>query len=202
MFVRTRPKDKARIVVTKREADLIDEEWSIVSGTHDVFMMDRAEIETEAERLRQRFQGKEPAENDIKWGILNKQLTEHAKKGDWGLYRNTTFAMAELLRKEARLKQALHTYFEVCYLDLNGPRNLGGLRNSQLLGQFPPFDPNDAFLAPGVLDIIRRIAGKLPLGIAELGQLFIEHNERVGDSMRLPRSANQCWTILQKQLQR
>ena len=41
MFVRTRPKDNARVVVTKVEADKIDEEWTIVAGTHDIFVAEK-----------------------------------------------------------------------------------------------------------------------------------------------------------------
>jgi len=38
MFVRTRPKVNACVVVTKEEADRIEEEWAIVNGTHDVYI--------------------------------------------------------------------------------------------------------------------------------------------------------------------
>ena len=32
-------------------------------------------------------------------------------------------------------------YFEVCYLDLNGPNNMAGVTDAQLLKRFPPWDP-------------------------------------------------------------
>ncbi len=82
MFVRTRPKDNTRVVVTKAEADKIDEEWSIVAGTHDIFVAEKEEFAKEKEILRKRFGGKEPSDNDVRWGLLNKQLIEHAKNGD------------------------------------------------------------------------------------------------------------------------
>ncbi len=44
IFVRTRPKDNARVVVTKAEADKIDEEWTIVAGTHDIFVAEKEEF--------------------------------------------------------------------------------------------------------------------------------------------------------------
>lgn len=94
IFVRTRPKDNARVVVTKAEADKIDEEWSIVAGTHDIFVAEKEKFVKEKEILRKRFGGKEPSDNDVRWGLLNKQLIEHAKNGDWGLYRNARFQMA------------------------------------------------------------------------------------------------------------
>ncbi len=189
MFVRTRPKDNARVVVTKAEADKIDEEWSIVAGTHDIFIAEKEEFAKEKEILRRRFGGKEPSDNDVRWGLLNKQLIEHAKNGDWGLYRNSRFQMAEILRGEMKLKEALRTYLEVCYLDLNGPSNTGGMRDPELLKEFPPFDPNrDSFLAPGVIDLIKRIVLKLKLSKDEVRQIYLEHNSRVGQSLKLPLS--------------
>ncbi len=201
MFVRTRPKDNARIVVTKAEADKIDEEWSIIAGTHDIFVAEKEEFMKEKEILRKRFGDKEPSDNDVRWGLLNKQLIEHAKNGDWGLYRNARFQMAEILRGEMKLKDALRTYLEVCYLDLNGPSNTGGMNAPELLKEFPPFDPNrDSFLAPGVIDLIKRIVLKLNLSKDEVKQIYIEHNSRSEKSLRLPLSAEKSWQSLEKKI--
>ncbi len=201
MFVRTRPKDNARVVVTKAEADKIDEEWSIVAGTHDIFVAEKEEFAKEKEILRKRFGGKEPSDNDVRWGLLNKQLMEHAKNGDWGLYRNARFQMAEILRSEMKLKDALRTYLEVCYLDLNGPNNTGGMNDPELLKEFPPFDPNrDSFLAPGVIDLIKRIVLKLELSKDEIKQIFTEHNSRMEKSLRLPLSPEKAWQSLEKEI--
>ena len=132
MFVRTRPKDKARVVVTKKQADEIDRKWMIINGTYDEYLAEKEELEKERDILKKRF-GKEPSEHDIRWGVFNKRLIKCAQNGDWGLYRNARFEMAELLRKETKLKHALQTYLEVCYLDLNGPNNIGGMNDPDLL---------------------------------------------------------------------
>jgi len=50
MFIRTRPKDNARVVVTKAGADKIDEEWSIVAGTHDILLRKKRSL-----RKRKKF---------------------------------------------------------------------------------------------------------------------------------------------------
>jgi predicted RNA-binding Zn-ribbon protein involved in translation (DUF1610 family) len=200
MFVRTRPKDNARIVVTKEESDKIDEDWSIISGTHDSFIKEEEDFAKEKEILRNRF-GKEPSENDVKWGLLNKQLIETARNGDWGLYRNTKFEMGETLRKEMRLKGALQFYLEVCYLDLNGPSNTGGVRDRDILKEFPPFDPNEKFpLAPGVIELIEKVSSKLGFDLDMVAKLFIEHNSRIYSSMKLPLSPDEGWELLSKEL--
>ena len=200
MYIRTRPKDKVRIVATKKQADKIDEEWIVITGTHDEYLVEKEELEKEKEILKKRF-GKEPSENDVKWGVFNKQWMEHAKNNDWGLYRNTRFGMAELLRKEMKLKQALQTYLEVCYLDLNEPNNFGGINDPELLKEFPPFNPKHfTSLAPAIIDYIKRIAKKLELQNNEIKQLFIEHNKKIGQSLRLPLLPEQCWDKIEKEL--
>jgi DNA-directed RNA polymerase subunit RPC12/RpoP len=201
MFVRTRPKDNVRVVVTKADADKIDEEWSIVAGTHDIFVAEKEKFAKEKGILRNRFGGKEPSDNDVRWGLLNKQLMEHAKNGDWGLYRNARFQMGEILRGEMKLKDALRAYLEVCYLDLNGPNNTGGMNDPELLKEFPPFDPNrDSFLAPGVIDLIKRIVLKSKLNKDEIKKIFIEHNSRIEKSLRLPLSVEKAWQSLEKEI--
>lgn len=201
MFVRTRPKDNVRVVVTKEEAEKIEEEWAIVAGTHSIFVAKKEEFEKEKEILRKRFGGKDPSDNDVRWSILNKQLIEYAKNGDWGLYRNARFEMAEVLRGEMKLKDALRTYFEVCYLDLNGPNNMGGIKDLEILKEYPQFDPkHDSFLAPFVIDVIKRIMLKLNLNKNEIRQIFIEHNLHIGQSLKLPLSPEQAWLFLDKEL--
>jgi DNA-directed RNA polymerase subunit RPC12/RpoP len=202
MFVRTRPKDNIRVVVTKAEAEKIDEEWTIVAGTRDIFVAEKEEFEKEKEMLQKRFGGKEPSDNDVRWGLLNKQLLEHIKNGDWGLYRNAKFKMAEILRGEMRLKEALRTYFEVYYLDLNGPNNLGGITDPEILKEFPAFNPEDfGFLAPGISELIALLAKRLNLNKEELKKIFIENNSRVEKYLRLSISPEQAWLSLNKEIE-
>jgi len=199
MFVRTRPKDNVRVVVTESEADKIDEEWSIVNDTHDSFVTEKENYAKEKEMLRKRFGGKEPSENDIKWGLLNKELVEHATNGDWGLYRNAKFQMGEILRKETKLKDALRTYFEVCYLDLNGPNNTGGINDSEFRKEFLPFDPTggNSFIAPGIIDRIQKIIKKMESEKEIIKTDFIEYNLRIQQSLKLPLAPIDCWSKIE-----
>jgi hypothetical protein len=200
MYVRTRPNDKARVVVTKSEADKIEEDWSIVAGTHDIFIAEKEEFTLERDTLRQRFGGKEPSDNDVRWSILGKRRMIYAGKGDWGLYRNATFQMAEVLRREMKLKQALQMYFEVCLYDLNGANNVSGISSLQLLKEFPPFNPTSAFLAPGVIDLAHQIIKKLNLTKEEIHHIFMEYNSRIERNLSLPVSTEQCWSSIEKEL--
>jgi hypothetical protein len=200
MFVRTRPKDRAKVVVTREEAARIEEDWAIVSGTNDHFIADKNEIDNERALLRIKF-GKEPSENDVKWALLNKSLIEHAQLRNWGLYRNTKFIMAEILRNEMKLEQAFHMYLEVCYLDLNGPNNTGGIDDPEVLEQYPPFDPTrHAFLAPGVVKIVQLVICRLAIGNDKIKSLFVEHNSQIAKSLSLPLSTEDAWPLLEREL--
>lgn len=198
VYVRIRPNDQVRVIVTEADAHKIDEEWAIVNGTHEQFIAEKKAIEDERDVLRKRF-GKEPPENDVKWAIFLKQKLQHARAGNWGHYRNTLFQMAELLRKEGRLKGALAKYLEVCYLDLNGPENRGGTP-PELLTEYPPFDPKHAMLAPGIVQRVKITATKLRLHETDIKQLFLEHGKKTRDNLKLPVSPNNCWHKLEEKL--
>lgn len=200
MYVRTSPTDNTRKVVTKQEADKIAEDWAIVSGTHDQFVADKEHVEQERSRLRSKF-GNEPAERDVQWGILNKNLLKHARNGDWGLYRNDRFAMGELVRKKQRFEQALNFYLEVCYIDLNGPNNTGGTTDPKILAEFPPFNPQEfAILAPGVIDRIRMIMKRSSLDLVAVKTTYFDYCSRTTKGLRLPRTLEECWPLIEQEL--
>jgi hypothetical protein len=201
MFVRTRPKDKARLVVTALEAERIEEEWAIQSGMHDVYLAKKEAVAAEHDELKKRFGGREPSTSDVEWGLLNKELLQHIKNQDWGFYRNTRLHMAEILRKENRLKEAAEIYCEVCYLDLNGANNLGGFkRDLELLKEFPSFDPEMGFLAPGVIGLLENVAVKSSIDHEELKLMFICRSAKLQNSLKTPLEPEACWFELWKKL--
>ncbi len=202
IYVRTRPLDHQKILVTEQQLDEVEEQWAIANGTHDEFVAQRAEREDERERLRVRL-GREPSKADLQWSLYNKELLEYASNNDWGLYRNTRFQMAEHLRKEKRLAPALSTYLEVCHIDLNGPNNLGGITDAEIMKEFPPFglDPPElAELAPGVVCYVENLLTELELSAEEVEARFRQEAERQYRALKMPRSPAEAWEILHEQL--
>ncbi len=198
IYVRTRPIDNKKVLITEAQIDLIEEQWAIYHGTHDEYLAQKWIVEQEKAELAERL-GVPPAENDVQWSLLNKQLIEHSKLGNWGLYRNTRFEMAEILRKEGKLKQALLTYLEVCYLDLNGPNNTGGTTNAEILKDYPPFSADSAFLAPGIIERIVRIIKKLQIEPIDVRNMFNEIAVTQQANLKLPISPEQAWNQLEAQ---
>lgn len=199
IYVRTRPQDQLKVLATEQQADLIEEQWSIVNGAHGEYLAQKNKIEVERARLAKQF-GKAPSENDIKWGLLGKDAIEHALNGNWGLYRNARFQMAEVLRKESKLKQALSMYCWVCYLDLNGPRNTSDVKDQELLREFPPFSPKEAFLAPGIISRMARIIEKLNLDQEKVSLIFQEITVRDYKGLKLPMQPEDAWKSVRREL--
>lgn len=153
-----------------------------------LFKKVRSKFKAEEEVLTKRF-GKKPSVNDVKWGLLNKDLIKHSQKMSMGLYRNTTFEMAEILKKEKKLKQALGYYLEVCYMDLNGPKNLAYTASSSFS---EAFDPTIGFFAPGIVYRIKKILEKLNLGQSDFEEIFFDTTGKIYKSMKLPLAPEKC----------
>ena len=195
IYVRTRPVDRERVLVTATQVQKIEEQWAVVSGLHEPYITDKEMYEAERSSLAQKF-GREPSSHDVKWSLLNKQLLEHAQNGDWGLYRNARLGMAELLRKEEKLELVLATCLEVCYIDVNGPRNIGGFNS---IG-YAPFAMEDSFLAPGVIYEVAELTRKLGLGEGQVLVLFIEIARKSQQSLKLPVSPERAWKQIRAEL--
>lgn len=201
MFVRTRPSDEKQVLVTEAQAEQIAEQWSIVNGTHEFYLAKKKDFADEKEKLRIRF-GSEPSERDVRWNQLNRELIEHARQRDWGLFRNAKYEMAEILRKEEKLLDAFGFYLEVCYLDLNGPNNTGGVTDRELLREFPPWDPDDSAeaLAYGVVSRAARIIQKTSLTPAEVEEVYRKRASALHTSLRLPLSPTGTWPLVREAL--
>jgi hypothetical protein len=200
MFVRTRPEDFTRVVVTNAEAARIESDYQILTGAREPdfrYITTESEVSAERERLKESLFTKGctgPSDDDVKLALLNKLAIENANNSDMGLSRNIYLTIAALHTRRWRLKQALEFYIYVCILDLNGAQNIGGFKSDpELLRQFPVFDPNRADLAPVVLDQIARIARNLRFGKEEL-RTTIE--KQYGS--KFPISADQCWYFFEK----
>lgn len=197
IFVRTRPQDGVRILVRGDQLLAVEEQWSIKNGTHKQFSAEQQRRQTVVNQLRSRF-GHEPSTNDVEWALLNDDILTFAKDLNWGLYRSARFSMAELLAKESRLAQALDFLLEVCYLDLNGPNNCGGVTDPQLLREFPQFDPKIGDLAPGVIGRIHDLMETLGQSVAQVEPRFMEIGNRLVQSLRLPLAPDKAWRKLKR----
>ena len=195
IFVRTSPKTNEKILVTDSQRDIIEEQWCIVNGTHAEFKQNKKKIDDEKQALKKKF-GREPTENDVKWSLLSKQVKADADDGNWDLYRNSKFAMAEVLSAESRVKQALSTYLEVTYLDINGPCNTSGYSSKE----FPAFQTTHAMIAPGVITRATKLIKKMDLSEVETKGVFSEIAEINYKNLNLPVKPETAWKEIKKEI--
>lgn len=198
IYVRTRPSDEKKILVREDQIPVIEEQWAMANGTHEQFLVEREAYEKERNALRNKF-GREPSENDIRWSMLNISLMEYAQNFQWGFYRNARLSMGDILKKESKEIQALDAYLEVCYLDVNGPRNCG-TRDPEILREFPPFDPKTAMVTSGVIGYIDKIIANHRITQGQVEQRFIKLANRIGESLNLPVDPESAWQILKREI--
>jgi len=136
-------------------------------------------------------------END-KFSSLEAKLAKELQEQNWGLYRNTLFEIGELFRMEGKRFQALWKFFEVCYLDLNGPKNYGVLPEN-LAKEFPAFEPDEEGLAPGVLDRIDTLVEEMKLSRQDARALFDEAAKRFA-MPQLPVSLEAAWKKIEGEI--
>lgn len=195
IYVRTSPKTGGKILITEPQIDTIEEQWSIIDGTHSEYKQKKEIIENERQSLTKKF-GREPSKNDINWSLLNKELIDNASSGNWGLYRNTKFAMAEILSAESKSKQALSIFLEVTYLDVNGPCNSGGYTSKE----FPPFQKSHAMIAPGVISRASKIITNMELNMNDTKAIFDDIAEVNFKNLKLPVKPETAWKKIKKEL--
>ena len=206
ILVRTRPADRKRVLVTEHQAEEIEAQWAEIHSVPPCRISWKEGFNEEKQRLTTKF-GHEPSDNDVTWSLLNKELLDHSAKQHWGLYRNALFEMGEVLRAESKLVEALSRYLEVCYLDLNGPKNQGPIDESErkllreMFGEdIRPFKSEDGELYPGMLYYAEYVIRKLGLQSDAVRDRFLSAAATLQKALGLPVSAEAAWTRLKNEL--
>jgi hypothetical protein len=100
IFVRTRPSDRQRVLMTEQEAKNIGRlpYWKTILSSFGVDEKEYLEIVGE---LNRRF-GRSPSVGDIVWAASNKKLEEAMKRGDWHQMEMIYYNQALFLCAESR----------------------------------------------------------------------------------------------------
>lgn len=204
VYVRTLPfvqeKERVRVAVTEEQAEKIEIAWAKQNGTYGELMESKRKYDKMKKQLNRDW-GKEPGEEDVQWHLMMHERIEHANLHQWGLYRNTTLHMGELLYKQKKYDLSLRLYLEVVYLDINGPNNLmlvdGKPRSSKEKG-FNPSNGNDR-MAPGTIKRVVMLKDKkLKVDDAKVEELFMDVAAQLGGALKLPVSPERAWNKLLK----
>lgn len=134
------------------------------------------------------------------WRQLRKSLTLHARDGNWLLYRNARYEMAELRRRQARLKDALEIYLEVWYLDLNGPHDCWGMMGQRRVYENAPWYPPEGLTTPVVARWTHRLATHFHLDSEHAEAIFRDVAQRAFRHLNLPLSPAEAWRTIRNEL--
>ena len=202
IYVRTRPEDNARVLVNDEGAEKIEEAWAIENGVHDEYLAEKQRVKDTKEKLTKQF-GTEASDADVQWRILNEDLMKCAQDQNWGFYRNVILAMGDHVKKAGKDDHALRTYLEVCYIDLNGPSNGNKDKSPEILKEYPPFDLKVAFLAPGIIEYIKKLSDKLGYDLPKIKEIFMTGAQRHYESLKIyPLKPEECWPKVEAELKK
>ena len=193
--VRTRPSDRKSVVVTPNVAEMLDEQWAMVEGRYEELQRTKQRRSQAKASLAEKF-GRAPSEGDVEWKLLNEDLLTSASKQDWPRYRDTKYAMAQLLSREKKYKDALVTLLEVCYLDVNGPIDVKADRWRGVSEPFGPWTPKFGRLNSRVVERIAKTARAGDLTLETVHSLFVERASVVRQALHLPVAVDAGWDQL------
>jgi hypothetical protein len=189
-YVRVRPGERHPALVTARQVVAIDEN----RATQPRYLRLPTAAETQEEKRYNWFWAHSSGEGQ--WRKLHRTVTQHAHDGNWLLFRNARFEMAEIRRKQARLREALDLYLEVWYFDLNGPRDAWGASGRRRIYESAPFSPAQGMTTPVVARWVNRLCVRLELDRRQIEQRFGDVAVRASRSYELPLPPADAWRAL------
>ncbi len=193
-YVRARPGESHPALVTARQAAAVDEN----RATQPRWKQLPTPAEAAEERSFNWFWAHSTAESQ--WRQQKRMLALHAREGNWLLYRNTRFDMAEVRRRQVRLREALDIYLEVWYLDLNGPQDSWGVVESRRLYETTAFQPSRGLTTPVVARWTNRLGVRLDVDRQGMERLFGEIATRLYRTLELPLTPREAWRALEPEL--
>lgn len=120
MYVRTDQLKRVRLVVTRDDADLIDDmNEAMLLGELQTFVNRRQALQS----LLHEQLGRNPSLGEMRWALCEEDLQQHASLNNMGLYRNTLYKMMEIALRDGNVELSLELNLKIFYIDMNGPNN-------------------------------------------------------------------------------
>jgi hypothetical protein len=178
IYIRTRPFDRKKVLVTEVQIEEIEKQWNIYTDEkkieeRNIDLMKRPKYIYAKKELTSKF-GKEPDMIDVIWEVYNIESTEFISKKQWSNLEQKSFRMGYLLHKYKDLENAFNFYLEGYYLAINLEE-----------------DYKDINIIP-IMDLIT----KLKLSIEQVKDRFYSRNIRIKEITNMPLSEEKVWEYL------
>ena len=129
IYVKTRPSDRLRVLVTEEGAKQIEAERNLKSMT-ERYGISKKELEETSKRLSNKF-GYPAKARDVMWAILSDRTIDSMKKGDWGKLGWLYFEQALFLHEEG--KECFHILQESKRCELRAYQSSGVVKKVEIL---------------------------------------------------------------------
>lgn len=162
IWVRTRPEDHQQVLTTAAQAAELDKAWAVHHERQRLISSNRVGFVAEREVLTKKFGGI-PRDLDVVWSLLQKERQAHSASREWGLFRNSTLEMAQVLLIEGNNSAAIPHLVDVCLIDAWLEENLEremALSSSALRERF----------ADGVIALLIKALDGAPTQLTEIVQ--------------------------------
>ena len=201
MFVRTEPHSRKRVVVNFTQAEEIDDEIARLNGTYEQRIAEKKRVQITREKLKERFHGQEPSNEDIEWSLLNQDGIMYARDANWYSYMLNLNQKATVWARRGKKQMAITAYLQTAFIACNGPEDFGSFKESGISVQnlkemgIVPFNPDKA--AGNLSWIITELNSAIlseELGLDTLESMFYDACNKM--KMKLPLTQKTCWKVL------
>lgn len=170
IYVRTHPVDRSKVLTTQQGASEIDTMW--LAQRRERVLLDQYGAGLDAERTLLTMQhGTSPNDREVLWILMLKERQKHSGSKQWGLYRNVTLDLADLLALDGKHSDAVSQLIDVCCIDIWLDAQLSRQTSSR-------FHPTDS-LAPGVVERLATCVSVASIPFDELASLVGERQSKL-----------------------
>lgn len=195
IYVRKRPLDEQRVLLKDTDLEQLDEQKAIAGGYHAEFLKQKEKNDA-AKRLLGEKLGRPPDEVEIAIVVQSEDMDEYIKQGNYGMFRNALYDLANALDTKGHYLQALKAYLQLYYVDYNGPGNIGSGADS--VRKLYAWRPSDSGVLPPS-DAVRSIV-ELNLGESEVKRLFISEAAAIKERLGTPLAPEEVWSKFSRRL--
>lgn len=194
MYGRTLPISKRKVTVTEKQRNTVDQ-YNLIVSELDMYGQKYKNQYFEIKSDLTKKWGFEANDPDVFWQLINLYRIDMAKERSWGLYRNATHKMGEILAYEGKLEGALDMYLEVNYMDANGGTNGGTFHNDETDTEY-----DFSSLAPGIVLRTIDLKEELNLNDSSLKERYLQVATMVMESLNFPIESEKAWEKLEKEI--
>jgi hypothetical protein len=134
------------------------------------------------------------------WSAVTQDMIQHAMQRQWGLYRNDLYGLADVARKDGNHRVALQLFLDVCYIDTNGPNNVGLWTDGSPVPGEENWRIDMGFLAPVPLGYLSSLSLKLGQPLERSLVEYAPRAAKLKNELKLPLAWESSRAIIEKAL--